>query len=194
MKRLEIVEGIPVDQNAKATIDIKRFLLTKLAVIKQNREIIDASSIRKKQENVLDAYKKAVKFDAAVRRIDNAEKELEEAQQAILKLGLSKDGYLLEVHHGDRHGNTGDFIQDPKSSYTYIRISKSDADKIKETRNLIKAVQAEMSVFSSFDQLETRMMLASTVGECMAIVNAVADRDVFKVDQLMLTGPSEKGK
>ncbi len=181
MNRTEIVGNIPLDQNAKATIDIKRFLLSKLTVIKENRQVIESNIIRQKQEEVLDAYKKAVKWSDVVKRIVNAEEEAEKARAALLKLGLTKDGTLLEInddHHG-KHG-VGYTIRDYRSHDTQ-EITRSEALKIQEVHDLLKAVRAEMSVFSTYDQLETRMMLCQTVGECMAVINAVADRDVFEL-------------
>ncbi len=178
MNRKDIVGNIPIDQNAKATIDIKRFLLSKLVVIKENRQIIEASSIRNKKEEVLDAYKKAVKWQDALKRIKDAEKELEEAKSSLLRLGLTRDGSLLEVSDKQRDGY---YIRDNYRTGDSLAITRSEAMKIQDTHDLLKAVQAEMSVFSTYDQLETRMMLCQTVGECMAVINAVADRDVFEL-------------
>jgi hypothetical protein len=70
---------------------------------------------------------------------------------------------------------------DPKT-YKTSYFSPDQMKKIRQVQELMQAVRKQTEVFTPMDQLETRMMLAANVGEAMAIVNAVAGKDVFKVN------------
>jgi hypothetical protein len=105
-------------------------------------------------------------------------------------VGLSEEGNLMSVAQKDRYHNEGYFVI---SGGNYREVSKAIHERVSKAIALVAAVEGESDIFNEFDQLETRMMMASTVGECMVIINAIADRDVFDVSLPMLEAGEKRG-
>jgi hypothetical protein len=181
---IALVNQIPVDQKAPANYPIKKFLLEKIRMIFQNKSVIEKARIQKQREEILEAYKKNVGFDKKLKTLKAVRSQLEKAEKDLMEIGLSERGNLLSFSE-DRNvygGSKTTVLWD--NSWT--EVSKETGEKIKKVQELLQAVEGEMIPYTLFDQLETRMMMASTVGECMAIINAIAGEQVFKVKTNLL--------
>lgn len=179
---MTLVNRIPVDQSQPAGATVKRYLLKKIQEIRRARETIEAETVRNQKDKILEAYKKSVGFAAIKKRLEKAEREEDEARSDMMAVGLNEHGNLISI------GQNGAYT-DPKT-YRTSYLSQDQIKKIQQVQDLMEAVRRQVEVFTPMDQLETRMMLAANVGEAMAIVNAVAGKDVFKIDvgQLKLGG------
>jgi len=185
MNTMQLVEKIPIDQAARATPQIKKYLLDVVREIRNNRNTIEQEARRQKKDEILDAYKKSVGYDKIESRLKKLRAEEEELKIKSLELGMNPtNGCLLDIDDSrDR------IYVDGK----WITVTMDMREKIKRVVELLKAVEKSVGTFSPMNILETRMMLASTVGEAMAIVNAVADKDVFKIDLGQLQLENKQG-
>jgi hypothetical protein len=184
MDYIALVNQIPVDQKAAAKYPIKKFLLEKIRMIFQNKSVIEKAKIQKRREEILEAYKKSVGFEKKLKTLKTVRSQLEKAEKDLMEIGLNERGGLLSFSE-DRtvYGTTKTTVQ---WSGSWIEVGKETGEKIQKVQELLKAVEGEMIPYTLFDQLETRMMMASTVGECMAIINAIAGEQVFKVKTELL--------
>jgi|SRR6185436_10758311 len=174
MNTMQLVEKIPIDQTARATPQVKKYLLDRVREIRNNRNTIEQEARRQKKDEILDAYKKSVGYDKIESRLKKIRAEEEELKIKSLELGMNPStGCLLDIYESNDR-----VYVDGK----WIKVTTEMREKITRVVELLKAVEKSVGTFSPMDILETRMMLASTVGEAMAIVNAVADKDVFKID------------
>lgn len=189
---IALVNQIPVDQTAPANYPIKKFLLEKIQLIFRNKNIIEKAKIEQKKKEILDAYKKNVGFEKKLKTLLDAKAKLEAAEKDLMEAGLSPLGKLLSV--SDDKTVYGQKRPTLLWENAWIEASAETVEKVKKVQELIKAVEGEMQPYTMFDQLETRMMLASSVGEAMAIINAIAGEEVFKVktDLLQLTEKTTK--
>jgi hypothetical protein len=176
---ITLVNQIPVDQKAPAKYPMKKFLLEKIRQIFQNKRVIEKAKIEKKREEILEAYKKNVGFDKKVKTLNAIRVQLEKAEKDLMEIGLSEKGFLLGVSQEKTiyGGDKTTVLWDG----SWKEVSKETGTRINKVGELLRAVEGEMEPYTMFDQLETRMMMASTVGECMAIINAIAGEEVFKV-------------
>lgn len=181
---IALVNQIPVDQTAPAKYPMKKFLLEKMRLIFANKNVIEAAKLAKKREEILEAYKKNVGYEKKLKTLKNVRSQLEKAEKELMEIGMSERGTLLAVSE-DRtvYGGSKTTVLWENS---WTEVSKETGEKIKKVQELIKAVEGEMQPYTLFDQLETRMMMASTVGEAMAIINAIAGEEVFKVKANLL--------
>jgi hypothetical protein len=181
---IALVNQIPVDQKAPAKYPIKKFLLEKIRLIFQNKSVIERARVQKQRDEILEAYKKNVGFDKKLKALKTVRSQLEKAEKDLMEIGLSEAGALLSFSE-DRtvYGGSKTTVFWENS---WTEVSKETGAKIKKVQELLKAVEGEMIPYTLFDQLETRMMMASTVGECMAIINAIAGEQVFKVKTNLL--------
>lgn len=177
---LAIVDQIPVDQKARATSDIKRFLLKKVKSIRERRDTIEQAAIQRRREQILDDYKKAIGFDKMKKSMDDLEEKLKKQKERIMQAGLRVNGTLVDISDRQDDSNEGSRVW---YEGAYVSISPEVVKKIKGVLKLLKAVEGEMDTFDLFDQLETRMVMASTVGEVMAIFNAAVGVEVFRVNK-----------
>lgn len=190
-KYIDIVNNIPVDQEAKATPLIKKFLLGKVQEIIGRKQTIENAAKQKRKDEVLDAYKKSVGYDIKAKRLKKLEDEMKELEEQITDLGLAKDGGLIQFQEYKRTSQLTEWgFYDTKGHWVVWSADKMK--KILEVQELLKAVEGEVDAFSIYDQLESRMILASTVGEAMAIVNALLGEDVFKIDPGVLQLENKK--
>lgn len=178
------IDNIPVNQTANATTTIKNFLLEKFRKISENRRVLDQMKIQQQQRHILESYRKSVGFDKKLTAMKKAQDQFEKAHKVLMELGLNPAGDLLQtdtrkVINEDGHPGLQHRYYDGD---TWNVLPTETIERIDEVRKLIQAVSTEMEVFSRNDQLETRMMLATTVGECMAIINEIAGRDVFALE------------
>jgi hypothetical protein len=181
---IALVNQIPVDQKAPANYPIKKFLLEKIRLIFQNKSVIERARVQKQRDEILEAYKKNVGFDKKLKALRTVRSQLEKAEKDLMEMGLDERGGLLTFSE-DRsvYGTSKTTVLWGGS---WIEVGKETGEKIQKVLELLKAVEGEMIPYTLFDQLETRMMMASTVGECMAIINAIAGEQVFKVKTNLL--------
>jgi uncharacterized glyoxalase superfamily protein PhnB len=178
-KFVAIVDQIPVDQTARATRETLRFLLKKAKLIQERRNTIEEAAKRQQRKKILDEYKKAIGFSKMKKTMDDLEERLKKAKENIIAAGLTVDGELIDLK--DKQPTVdGDIMIWLQGGY--VTITKEIADKIQQVVDLIKAVEGEIEPFALVDQLETRMMMSSTVGEAMAVVNALVGVEVFRID------------
>jgi len=188
---MQIVDRIPVNQKSPATYPMKRFLLEKMRAIFNNRSVIQKAAEQKRKQNILDAYKKNVGFDKRVKSLREAKAKLEKAEKELMEIGLSEEGALLSISENTRYGGTTEVTVLWESSW--VRVSKETLEKVKKVQELLKAVEQTVETYTQIDRLETRMMLASTVGEVMALLNAAVGEPVFKVEtKFMLEETTQK--
>jgi hypothetical protein len=186
---MTIVNNIPVDQKAPANSLIKKYLLEEIRQIIKNKKTIEQATIDRKKEEILDAYKKGVGFDKKVKALKDAKDAVEKAEEQLVQAGLTESGYLITFQEDRRYGQTETTVYvDGQCKPLKTELVK----KIKKVQELLKAVEGEMEPFSPYARLEARMMMASTVGEAMAIINAVAGEEVFKVNTNLLGLPEPK--
>lgn len=186
-KYVEVVNQIPVDQTARATPIIKNFLLKKVNEIIERKQFLEKTAISKRKEEVLDAYKKSIGADKKIIRLEKLEEEKEKIKDDLNNMGITTDGFLMELYDKPygKQSKDGTYVYNHKTM-TYSKLTDDQAEKVKKVRELIKAVEGEMEPFDTYEQLTARMMMASTVGETMAIVNALVGEDVFKIDKAVL--------
>jgi uncharacterized glyoxalase superfamily protein PhnB len=178
-KFVAIVDQIPLDQTARATTETRRFLLKKAKLIQERRSTIEEAAKRQRRKKILDDYKKAIGFQKMKKTLDDLEEKEKKAKQSIIASGLTVNGELIDLRDKQPDVSGGIMIW---MEGGYVTIDKETADKIQQVLDLIKAVEGEIEPFDLVDQLETRMMMSSTVGEAMAIVNALVGVEVFKID------------
>lgn len=182
-KYVDIVNQIPVNQAAGATDRIKRYLLEVTAKIIERKKVIDQASRDKQKADVLEAYRKSVGFDKKQKSVEDLKAKLVKARKELIDVGLTEEGNLVHpVERGASSGKSKWQVSDPDHSYSYLDIDDSTYEKIAKVEKLIKAVEGEVQPFDVYEQLRARMMLASTVGETMAIVNALLGESIFNVD------------
>jgi len=182
-QHLALVNRIPVNQEAPAHYPVKKFLLEKMRVIFQNRQTIRSAAIQQQRKKILEAYKKNVGFVSKHKALQKAKTKLDEAEKELIQVGLDEGGHLLDVSQQWNGVKNEDTI---RWGGNWIPIPESVAKDIGRVRELMKAVEGEVQPFDTFSQLETRMMMSSKVGELMAIINAVAEEGVFKVNPELL--------
>lgn len=178
---MQIVDRIPVNQKAPATYPMKRFLLQKMTNIFNNRAIIERAARDKRKQEILDAYKKSVGFDKKLKAVKEAKAKLEKAEKDLMEIGLNEDGYLLEVSENPV-AYDGGMEETVRWNNYWVRVAKGTMAKVKQVKELLKAVEGAVDVYTQFDRLETRMVMASTVGEVMALINAAVGEEVFRVE------------
>jgi len=178
-KFVAIVDQIPLDQTARATTETRRFLLKKAKLIQERRSTIEEAAKRQRRQKILDDYKKAIGFPKMKKTLDDLVEKEKKAKQNIISSGLTVTGELIDLRDKEPDISGGILIW---MEGGYVTIDKETADKIKQVNALIKAVEGELEPFDLVDQLETRMMMSSTVGEAMAIVNALVGVEVFRID------------
>lgn len=189
-QHLAIVNRIPVDQEAPAHYPVKKFLLEKMRIIFQNKQIIRQASLAQKRRQILEAYRRSVGFNAKLKALRNAQEKLKKAEEVLMDVGLGAEGQLLGIN--ERHVANGIQYQIYWNN-AWLPASEHTVKQIKKVEELIKAVEGESDPFTIFDQLETRMMMASKVGELMAVINAVAEEPIFNIksDLLLRNGSQE---
>lgn len=187
-KYVDIVNQIPVDQTARATPIIKNFLLKQVNRIIERKKVLESSARDKRKKEVLEAYKKSVGFDKKAKRLIKLEEEVDQIRKDLISLGLTSDGTLMEIRDMNPYG-----ISSEKGMWVYSsqsggwqEITGEQRDQIEKVRDLIKAVEGEVEPFDTYEMLTSRMMMASTVGEAMAIVNALVGEEVFNVKPSVL--------
>lgn len=181
--RQQIIKDIPVNQSAKATERMKNYWILKLTQIHERRNRIDQGKRQQEHKAIIDAYKHSVGFDKATDELFNLRRHVKAAEDALVKLGLTEDGSLLDVATKDRYNNPGYFIVAHRSSgEKFVPITKKEYDGILDVQKRIHAVHAEMEILTDFELLESRLIMAQTIGEIELIVNALVDQDVFDVD------------
>jgi hypothetical protein len=161
-----------------------------------NRAIIERAAQDRKKKDILDAYKKNVGFDKKLKAVQEAKRKLEKAEKDMMEIGLSEDGYLLQVSEQTVPYDGGVQVT-VRWDNQWVQVAKETFEKVKKVNELLKAVEGAVNVYTEFDRLETRMVMASTVGEVMALINAAVGEEVFRVqtDNLLTDKqPSEKGK
>lgn len=177
---MSVVKDIPVDQKAVATHSMKMFLLGKLQAIRANRKTIAGAALQEKRDKTLESYKKSIGFDDKLRRIRELREDLAGAERVLYLTGINENGAIMMVQDGANQATQ------VHTGSKWVQIDKRAAQKIRKLHELVYAVEKEIEPFDVYDQLEARMMMASTVGECMAIVNAVAGSEVFSVSKEVL--------
>lgn len=190
---MQIVDRIPVNQNAPATYPMKRFLLEKMKIIFNNRSTIIRAAESKRKQNVLDAYKKSVGFEKKAKAVMEARQKLKKVEKELMEVGLSIEGNLLSMSDSeDRY--SGVLKVQVNWDGSWVDVGKETLEKVKKVKELLNAVEKSVETYTEFDRLETRMVMASTVGEVMALLNAAVGEPVFKVKTLALEETTqEKG-
>jgi hypothetical protein len=182
-KYVDIVNRIPVDQTAAATDRIKRYLLEVTGRIIERKKVIEQATRDKKRNDVLEAYKKSVGFEKKQKLVEELKYKLAKSRKELIDVGLTEEGQLIHPTQRSRgYGETTWQVRDPSDSYSYIDIDDATADRIWKVDELLQAVEGEVQPFDIYEQMRARMMLASTVGETMAIVNALLGEEVFMVN------------
>lgn len=182
-KYVNIVNRIPVDQKASATDRIKRYLLEVTGKIIDRKKVIDRAAMEKQREDVIEAYRKSVGFEKKQKAIEELKSKLAKARKELINLGLTDNGHLVDPsERSDGYGKKSWQVRDPDNTYTWLDIDDETAEKVFKVQKLIKAVEGEVQPFDIYEQMRARMMMASTVGETMAIVNALLGEEVFNVD------------
>lgn len=194
---MKLVDRIPVNQKAPATMTMKRFLLIKMQNIFNNRFIIERAARDKRKKDILDAYKKNVGFDKKLKAVVEAKSKLQKTEKELMEIGLSEGGYLLKVEEQtvDYDGGVQAMV---RWNNQWVQVTKDTLEKVKKVNELLKAVEQAVDVYTEFDRLETRMVMASTVGEVMALINAAVGESIFNVKpetlELPDKQPTEKDK
>jgi len=124
-----------------------------------------------------------VKFVASSEKLEDAVKD---AKGELLKMGLSPNGCLLEpVFVEDNKRGHYDPLPIGRSGGHWevngSKVTQTQVDRINQIKEVIKAVGASAQTLTSTEALTMRLMMSSTVGELIAIVNAVAGEDVFQM-------------
>ena len=127
-----------------------------------------------------------VKFVASSEKLDDA---INGTKGELLRLGLSPNGCLMEpvFVENNRRGQSGycDPLLIGRSSGHWevngSKVTQAQVDRINQIKEVITAVGASAQTVTSTEALTMRLMMATTVGELIAIVNAVAGEDVFQM-------------
>jgi len=163
------LEKIPVDVNSRLTADQQKGLLNVLLKkLGENHRVLEVRTNEIRQE-VYKKAKKDVGFDDYLKAVHNLETkiatmntELRKAQIALKnKTGFNQDGELL--HFGSYRCNNND--------YEEISEGVRRARAVSEKADL--ACQVVERFATKFDKVQTRLLLATTKGEAMAIMDAV---------------------
>ena len=99
-----------------------------------------------------------------------------------MEIGLSEQGNLLAVSEEKKpYGTDGGIQATVLWENNWVPVSKETFEKVKKVNALLSAVEGVTETYTEFDRLETKLMMASTVGEIMIILNAAIGTQVFTV-------------
>lgn len=207
-----IAQTIPLNPKAKATPACRTYIQGVLQNIEKRRNTIQAEANRQKQEALLDSYRKSVGFAELNKKCekalehqsaenlrsekireeagskafaieDAAQRKTKEVRDEISKLGLTFSGTLMSPRKQLVYSVMGE--QTGEAWYADGQlITTKQADRLKEIADLIAAVGASRQTVTENETLNMRLMMATTVGELIAIVNAVAGEDVFGMGEI----------
>jgi hypothetical protein len=167
------IKNLPVDVKAKLSETVKKQLVeilhqefhnqtTNLDEERRNArtEFLDKAKQKASFEKLKSAYiKKKAKYDA----------EVEEMERTIRDTGFDIDGNIANLHSGWYRGGK--------------ELSTREKAQDQRVRELSEALEKAMEAFNGpramLSKLQTRLLLASTVGEAMVIMEEVMGNELL---------------
>lgn len=187
------LEDLPINAQRRLNADDKKRLLEILnKKLRENKEALDCVSQEVRENILADAKAKAGldKFIAQHEEIDTQISALKDKQEAITlrcenSTGFTMEGKLLPQAASLRaytYGRTEDADE-------YDRLWKAKRDqgikKANAVRDKMDSAIKQLERFATkFDKVQTRLLLADTYGEAMAIMDAVLGNgdEILSVD------------